>query len=207
MHALERGARRRRGFHPLHARRQLGVSQGFEHGLEHRRDGADGGPEEAADEREQHRVEQQKPDGEDRDGPREDVCTHRTGWRRAGSTMKGAFGTAPRARSVSDSSSTPAPRNFTMYSCSPSGDRFHAARKASRLSCATVVVSSICTLTCSHAGVTMTRTAYRSPTSVLMPPRAATPAATSRRTGPAPDRRTMSRRGRESRPALCPPRR
>src|SRR6266487_3285208 len=274
MHTLDRGTRRRRGFHPFHVLRQLGVSQRFEHGLEplralrvsrarvvvpagrvpddcgrhlvlavgvqqlanrfhfalhlftgggqvrqgvpvalpppdheYRRDAADGGPEEAADEREQHRVEQQKPDGEDRDGPREGGSAHRTGWRRAGSTTKGAFGTAPTARSVSDSSSTAAPRNFTMYSCSPSGARFNAARNASRLSCATVVVSSTCTDTCSHAGVTMTRTAYRSATSALMPPRAATPGAASRETGPAPDRRTTSRRGRESRPALCPPRR
>src|SRR6266511_1580609 len=52
-------------------------------------------------------VEQEECDREDREG------LHRTGWRRAGRTMNGAFGTAPRRPSVSDSSSTCAPRNFT----------------------------------------------------------------------------------------------
>ena len=57
--------------------------------------------------RQERGVEQEQSDGHRREE------LHRTGWRRAGSTMNGAFGTAPNAPSVMDSSSTSAPRNFT----------------------------------------------------------------------------------------------
>jgi hypothetical protein len=81
---------------------------------------ADGGGEEQQrpaegdrGEREQNGVEQQEPDGRDGEGAAGGGGLHRTGWRRAGKTMNGAFGTAPRAPSVIVSSSTWAPRNFT----------------------------------------------------------------------------------------------
>src|SRR2546425_11836655 len=59
----------------------------------------------------EERVERQEPDRERGEGAAGRL--HRTGRRRAGSTMNGALGTAPSALSVLDSSVTAAPRNLT----------------------------------------------------------------------------------------------
>src|SRR2546427_6090531 len=88
----------------------------------------------------QERVERQEPDGER--GESAAGRLHRTGRRRAGSTMNGALGTAPSAPSVADSSVTCAPRNLTTYSSSRTADRFKALARAWRFSSATVVPSS-----------------------------------------------------------------
>src|SRR5205809_3207294 len=59
----------------------------------------------------QQRVDRQKADREYRERPAE--RRHRTGWRRAGRTMRVELAPTPNAASVVDSSSTRAPRNFT----------------------------------------------------------------------------------------------
>src|SRR5215469_11782020 len=63
---------------------------------------------------EQIGVEEQESDRRKRRDPAPPRRTgHRTGWRRAGRTMNGAFAPAPSAPIVWDSSSTSAPRYFT----------------------------------------------------------------------------------------------
>src|SRR5256885_8293108 len=62
---------------------------------------------------EEHAVEEEEPDGHGGDGPA-GLLPHRTGRRCAGNTMNGALGPAPRLPRETASSSTCAPRNFTL---------------------------------------------------------------------------------------------
>src|SRR5438477_140322 len=68
-------------------------------------------PEAEARIQEQQRVEREKADGEYRECPAQ--RPHRTGWRRAGRTMRVELAATPNAASVVDSSNTRAPWNFT----------------------------------------------------------------------------------------------
>src|SRR5690349_9271982 len=62
----------------------------------------------------QQRVEEEESDRhEGGNAPPPPRTNHRTGWRLAGRTMKGAFAPAPSAASVCDSLNTSAPRYFT----------------------------------------------------------------------------------------------